>query len=55
MLFWTTTTLPIAALYGLTIVCKALSEEEQIIHQKLNSSFGAWLVFMVLGQRIYQN
>ena len=33
----------------------ALSEEERIIQQKLNSSFGAWLVFMVLGQRIYQN
>ena len=32
----------------------ALSEEERIIQQKLNSSFGAWLVFMVLGQRIYQ-
>ena len=35
----------------------ALSEEERIIQQKLNSSFGAWLVFMEmsLGQRIYQN
>ena len=35
----------------------ALSEEERIIQQKLNSSFGAWLVFMEmsLGQRICQN
>ena len=24
----------------------ALSEEERILQQKLNSSFGAWLVFM---------
>ena len=34
----------------------ALSEEERLLRLQLNSSFGAWLVFMEmsLGQKIYQ-